>query len=235
MITVQGIHLWIRKQWTAENALFEWIGNKWMTYHGLQPQGTYWYSYSNTIFEDRYEHRIVVPNLVGYYHQVLRQYWEYHGLGKTCLLVSENKGVKIQMEKKYPGVAFTTTDLFPELMSNEGTDRPDVLWDVCTDPPPELPKSHFESIICQSLLEHVIAPTNAIMNMVLLLAAGGRLYVLTHTPSMVIHKYPRDYNRFHHDYFEDIPSHLNQTASLDITLLELYSKRGTLVACYKKH
>ena len=205
-----------------------------MARSGLQPRGAYSYSKLGIKYEYCNKSGIRVPNLAGEYHSVLRQYWETHGLGRQCLLVSESKRVKMLMEEIYPGVSFTTADLYYELLGNEECDKPDVVWDVCLRPDKDLFPELFQSIICHALLEHVIAPTIAIRNMFTLLAKDSFLYGLTHTPSFPVHRYPRDYFRFHQDYFEDLPSHLLKLYCLKVELMELYSKEGVVIFAYKK-
>lgn len=205
-----------------------------MARSGLQPRGAYLYSKLGIKYENCNKPGIRVPNLSGNYHSVLRQFWEAHGLGRECLLVSESKRVKMLMEKIYPGVSFTTADLYFELLGKEECDKPDIVWDVCLPPNEHLFPKMFESIICHALLEHVIAPTTAIKNMFSLLAKDGYLYGLTHTPSFPRHRYPRDYFRFHHDYFEDLPSYLLKLYCIKVELMELYSKEGVVIFAYEK-
>jgi SAM-dependent methyltransferase len=210
------------------------VRNEIMARSGLQPRGVYWYSRSGHVFEDAISHRMAVPNIVGYYHHAMAQFIRVHGLGKKCLLVSESKSVKQAMSKIHPNVEFVSCDLFPELMNrapySNGTD---MLWDVCLEPPSGL-RSGFSSVICQALLEHVIDPTNALKNMLRLLGGAGKLYFMTHTPSFSKHQMPRDYCRFHHDYFQDLPAYYAKSGHLTITLEELYSKEGVIVGCYFK-
>lgn len=60
-----------------------------------------------------------VPNLSGGYHGLMRQWWEYYGFGKSCLLVSETIPVRQAFEVSYPGVRFVSTDYFLELSDNQ--------------------------------------------------------------------------------------------------------------------
>ena len=200
----------------------------------LQPRGTYWYSVSGNKFTDDIRMRLPVPNVVGYYNHALRQYWDQFGFGKRCLLVAESIAVKRQMGKYYPNVLFTTCDLFPDLMGAEPDCKPDVIWDICRQAPPTLTLSAFDSVVCQALLEHVIDPTRAILNMTRLLSLGGRFYFQTHTPSFTKHQVPRDYVRFHHDYFEDLPSFLLEDHGIHFALEELYSKEGIVAGLMKR-
>jgi SAM-dependent methyltransferase len=214
--------------------IYSLIRNEIMARSGLQPRGSYAFSKLGIKYEYSDKSGLRVPNLSGNYHSVLKQFWEVHGLGRECLLVSESKRVKILMRKIYPGVSFTTADLYPELLGKEACDKPDIVWDVCLPPNKHPFPKMFDSIICHALLEHVIAPTTAIKNMFNLLVKGGYLYALTHTPSFPLHRYPRDYFRFQHDYFEDLPSHLLQLYCIKVELMELYSKEGVVILAYKK-
>lgn len=210
------------------------FGKRRMAVLGLQPAREYYYSQHGNKFLNSNAYKIVVPNLVGYFHPLLRQYWEFYGLGDECLLVSEPKGVSCILKDIYPQVSFITTDLFSDLYFDEALSHPDYIWDVCLPPPPELEGHLFKSIVCQSLLEHVISPASAIVNFFRLLNKDGHLYLLTHTPSFPIHRYPRDYIRFTHDFFEDLPNFLKSYHGISSTLLELYSHDGIVAACYMK-
>jgi len=110
----------------------------------------------------------------------------------------------------------------------------DCVWDVCSEPPESLVPQSFASILCYALLEHVLDPTCAITRMASLLTPGGHLFLMTHTPSFPLHRYPRDYVRFHHDYFEDLPVYLAERMGLPVKLMELYSRAGKVIACYRR-
>lgn len=75
---------------------------------GLQPFGVYRKSKENHVFEWDSKRDLPVSNLVGRYWSMLRQYWECHGLGKTCLLVSEPRRVGAEMATYYPSTQFVT-------------------------------------------------------------------------------------------------------------------------------
>lgn len=201
---------------------------------GLQPKGIYWYSNCGNQYYDDQKKSLPVPNLVGSFHNVLTQFWQKNGLGHRCLLVSECKPVKEAMREYYSGVDFVTTDLFPDLTTNIDEHRPDYIWDVCETPPQELCNNKFDSVICHALLEHVIDPTTAIYNMIKLLNTDGKIYLMTHTPSFHKHSYPRDYVRFHQDYFEDLPDYFSNKYKIKISLIELYSSKGVICVCYEK-
>jgi|WetSurMetagenome_2_1015567.scaffolds.fasta_scaffold368149_1 hypothetical protein len=214
--------------------IVELVGRRLLIRLGLEPKGTHVYSKNQNHFIDQEKLRLPVDNLVGYFHHIMRQYWDHYGLGDKCLLVSENVRVKKTLREKYPAVEFITTDLFTDLYQSQDDASPDVIWDVCTEPPAELKNNTFNSVICQSLLEHVIAPTTAIINMFKLLGSNGYIYLLTHTPSFPLHRYPKDYVRFHHDYFEDLPVFIQKTCGIKIVLSEMYSSKGVIVLCYQK-
>jgi hypothetical protein len=206
-----------------------------MSRGGLQPFGTYFYSSEGHVFKNVPAKEIPLPNLSGYLHNILRQYMDCHGLGRKCLLVSESNSVKAELQKYYPDVEFLTSDYYPELMNATGQDKKvDTIWDVCTKPPDSLIESRFDSIVCHALLEHVIAPTMAIMNLFSMCAQNGKLFFTTCTPSFHYHQFPRDYVRFHHDYFQDMPAFLEKYAGIKSVLLEMYSNEGLVCLCYRK-
>jgi SAM-dependent methyltransferase len=200
-----------------------------MAYDGLQPRGVYSFSASGHSWKDL-PLPLYVPNLSGSYHPAMLGMYTVHGLGDKCLLVSEGAAVKNRMASLYSEVSFVTTDLFSELQDGST----DYVWDVCRQAPAELSAIAFSSIICSALLEHVIDPTAAFINLLHLLGPDGKLYAMTHTPSFRLHRYPRDYIRFHHDYFEDLPAHIWRAHKLKIQLMEMYSYRGKVVICYAR-
>ncbi len=199
---------------------------------GLQPRGVYRWSSSGKL--SRTALHLAVPNIVGHFLPVLRGYWENYGLGAKCLLVSESIKVSKAMRGYYPNTEFISCDLFSNLMGYEAEDRPHFTWDVCCKPPEGIAENRYDSVICQALLEHVIAPTTAIANMAALLKQGGRLYLQTHTPSFHKHSVPRDYMRFHHDYFEDLPKYLSAEYKLVIALSEMHSTLGVVSVVFTK-
>jgi SAM-dependent methyltransferase len=136
------------------------------------------------------------------------------------------------MLQHYPSTEFLACELFTELMGTQQEDRPHYIWDVCTQSPQTLTTGSFDSIICHALLEHVIAPTTAIKNLLALLNEGGRLYLMTHTPSFQKHQYPRDYVRFHQDYFEDLPEYMKKEYAIATELTEIYSCQGVVCVLY---
>lgn len=208
------------------------IRNTIMARGGLQPAGTHWYSRAGHVYRDT-DAKLWAPNLAQGLHEVLVQYWDQHGLGTKCLLVSENRPTREILARRHLGVAFTTSDLFPEIAGIQEGEGPDFRWDICF-PPPEAMRVGYDSIICHALLEHVIAPTEAVGHLVGLLAPGGRLYAMTHTPSFFRHRFPRDYCRFHHDWFEDLPEHLLRAVGVGVTLEEMFSREGVVCVMYRR-
>jgi SAM-dependent methyltransferase len=206
-----------------------------MSRGGLQPFGEYFYSSAGHVFRNEPALAIPLPNLSGYLHNVLRQFMDCHGLGFKCLLVSESNSVKVELQKYYPNIDFVTCDYFPELMNASGQNKKvDIIWDVCTKTPDSLINDRFDSIICHAMLEHVIAPTMALMNLFSICAQNGKIYLLTCTPSFHHHQFPRDYVRFHHDFFQDMPAFLEKYAGIKSVMLEMYSHEGLVALCYQK-
>jgi len=168
-----------------------------------------------------------VPNISGFYHNILQKYWTHYGLGKKCLLVSETKAVGDVFTNKYPNTQFVTTDYYLDLQPNPNA-KCDVVWDLCAKTiPDEL--NHFNSIINQATFEHIIDPVQVMRNLVRVLEPQGLLYFQTHTPAFYYHGYPRDYLRYFPDWFMDIPKIIE-----NIDLLELLCFDGYAFAVYKK-
>ncbi len=222
--------------WKTLNPLrpvYLWARDIVMARSGLQPVGAHWFSRTASQCYSETAPGLPVPNLAGHFDGVLVQFWEHHGLGRRCLLVSENGPTKAILAAKYPAVAFVTVDLFPELTDARPMNAPDFRWDVCLPAPPEIGRG-YDAVVCHALLEHVIAPTTAMANMLGLLNEGGLLYAMTHTPSFHLHRYPRDYCRFHHDWFEDLPGYVARTTGVAVVLEELYSRRGVVCVAYRR-
>jgi len=144
-----------------------------------------------------------VSNLSGGYHGLLRQWWDYYGLGAKVLLVSETVAVRREFETMYSGKEFVATDYFTEISPNQSP--PDVLWNMYEEPPTSLKPGSFSSSICQATLEHVHDPIGVLRRLVALLGPNGYLYIHTHTPGYQYHPFPRDYLRFYPVWFQDIP------------------------------
>ena len=214
--------------------LYVGVKNRIMERSGLQPRGTHRYSKKGNTFSTKPELRIELPNLSGELRPIIRQFIESYGLGQNCLLVSENYQVRDILKPYYPSVDFEVCDYFTELMAEQDQVTVDYVWDVCCPPPEELKVKKFDSILSQSLLEHVIAPTTAIYNFISMLDVGGYLYLSTHTPSYHYHAYPRDYVRFHHDYFYDMPNYIEKCYGIKSELVELHSRQGVICTVYKR-
>ena len=211
------------------------IRNSIMSRNGSQPFGEYIYSSTGQTVKNRKEYRIPMPNLTRALNPVLRQFIDLHGLGKRCLLVSESNSVKQVYQRYFPDVEFVTCDNFPELMPSTGqTNSVDVKWDVCCPPPEQFIDNKFDAVISHAVLEHVIAPTTAIVNLFSICAPRGFVYIMTCTPSFHYHAFPRDYVRFHHDYFFDLPAFIKQQTGMDVQLLELFSCQGLISMCFHK-
>ena len=166
-----------------------------------------------------------VPNVSGFYHNILERYWMNFGLGDKCLLVSETKIVGEVFESKYITTKFVTTDYYLELQPNPECD---VVWDLCSSVIPDELKS-FSSVINQATFEHIKDPVQAMINLVNVLETNGHLFIQTHTPAFYYHGYPRDYLRYFPDWFIDISQTLG-----NIDLLELLCFDGHAFAVYKK-
>ena len=167
-----------------------------------------------------------VPNHSGGYLGILRQWWEFCGLGKRSLLVSESTEARQIFEKQYPDMKFISTDYFTEL-NNEPCD---IVWNLYLDPPKELANQRFDSAICSATLEHLIDPIGVLKRLVLLLNLSGHLYLHTVSPLFGYHDYPRDYIRFFKDWFEDLPMVIPE---LELIKLLYAKKSGHIFSCYR--
>lgn len=168
---------------------------------------------------------LLVPNVSGFYHGILRAYWERYGLGKKCLLVSETIAVGKVFAQQYPATTFATTDYYLDL---QPTPQCDVVWDLCSAVIPDQLRG-FSSVVNQATMEHIRDPVQVMQNLIKLMEPGGILYLQTHTPAFYYHGYPRDYIRYFPDWFIDIPETVRE-----IKLLELLCVDGHAFAVYQK-
>lgn len=171
-----------------------------------------------------------IPNQSTGYHGILKQWWNaYKTENASWLLISEKNHVKPYFKTEYPNDTFKTLEYFAE--NNEV----DYRYDLCDR---NLPTNviKFDLIVCQATLEHIYDPYSAILNMINLLNKDGILTIHTHTPHYPYHPYPRDYLRYHPDWFLDIPNTIR-----NVELLELFDASndnddlsGHIFSCYKK-
>jgi hypothetical protein len=168
---------------------------------------------------------ILVPNVSGFYHGILRRWLEKFGLGSKCLLISETKAVAAVFAKHYPATEFISTDFYLDLQPDP---KCHVVWDLCSQTPPAELRG-FHSIVCQATLEHVLDPVQVLRNLSAILAEGGHLFIQTHTPAYTYHPYPRDYLRYQPDWFQDVGKHLHS-----LTLTQLLCIDGHAFAVYRR-
>ena len=167
--------------------------------------------------------RFRVSNFSNGYHGILQQWWEHYNKGKSCLLISENNKVKSEFEQCYPDMQFYTLDYY----DNKG-EAIDIEADLCSNITEKI-STKFDLIVCQATLEHLYNPFKAMENMISLLKEEGVVLLHTHLPVYYYHPYPRDYIRFHPDWFEDLPLFISKCE-----MIELYTVNGHIFAAYKK-
>jgi len=168
----------------------------------------------------------LVPNLSGFYHGILRNWWEQYGLGETCLLVSETRAVGRVFRDAWPETRFVTTDYYLDLQPHP---QCDLVWNLCSPDVPVEFRGAFASIVCQATLEHVPDPVQTLRNLATALRPGGMLYVQTHTPAYRYHGYPCDYLRYFPDWFKDVGGVLGT-----LGLVELLCLDGHAFAAYRR-
>lgn len=166
-----------------------------------------------------------VNNFSGGYHGILKQWWESYGTENSdFLLISENNVVKKTFVEAYPRNNFSTLDFY----DNMGEDV-DLHYNLCDTSLSGI-DARFDVIVCQATLEHVYDPWSALKNMTSILSDGGVILIHTHVPGYYYHPYPRDYVRFHPDWFIDAEQFLPS-----ITLKELFVKDCHIFAAFKKN
>jgi SAM-dependent methyltransferase len=168
------------------------------------------------------------PNHSRGYHGLLRQWWEFHGLGNSVLLVSESIKTRRVFEAAYPIIRFKSCDYFLDIGS-VGIET-DFIWNMYEDPSEEIINhGKFNAIICSATFEHIMDPVGVLKRLAQLLAKNGFLYMHTHTPLFPYHAFPRDYIRFYPDWFIDVTQFITS-----LELEELHAQSGHIFACYRK-
>ena len=84
-------------------------------------------------------------------------------------------------------------------------DNVDFYWNFEEDPPP---MGHYQIIVSQAILEHLINPYKHMSDLHRLLEPGGYLIVHTVLPGYFYHRYPVDCLRFYPDWFEEVAARL---------------------------
>ena len=160
----------------------------------------------------------------GFYHGILRDWWEKHGLGDRSLLISETHAVANIFTDKYPATKFVTTDYFVDLQPNPTCD---VVWDLCsTDVPDDV--RGVNSVICQATLEHIIDPVQAVRNLTTALEPEGMLYVQTHTPGVSLSRLAQGLPAAFPEWFRDI------AGGCRVGVVQLLCVDGHAFAAYRK-
>lgn len=161
------------------------------------------------------------------YHGLLQEWWTAYGLGYSCLLISESSEVRASFQKLYPATRMTATDYYVDLNPKAG--HTDVAWNLYEPIPADLSSRHFDSVICQATMEHLLDPVGVLRKIAALLANGGHLYLHTHTPLYAYHACPRDYLRYFPDWFRDVGLVIPE-----IEVIEVYCAAGHAFAAYRK-
>ena len=102
----------------------------------------------------------------------------------------------------------------------------DFRWDFEKKPPNI---GHFDLIISQAILEHLIDPYNHVKDLYAVLKPGGNMILHTVIPGFPYHRHPVDCMRFFPDWFELIAQRLK----LDIA--EKYLGEGRIMYRYIKN
>ena len=170
---------------------------------------------------------LIVPNKSGFYHDVLRAWWDNLEIEGCGLIIGDREEVKTVLKETYPKI----TEIFTVEIKGE----PDILWDI-TEPFSsakinilyDKDNFLFDWIICQAVLEHVIDPVAAMKNMSDLLKPEGSLYI--HVPGIKCgqHGFPIDCYRF----MKDSLTAFEKLAVLE--MVDLYVNDMNLMAFYKK-
>lgn len=183
--------------------------------------------------------RFDINNSSGGYHNLTKEWWEKYNNGNDVLLVGEGQSAKNDFQAKYPEWNIHTVDQSEQGGVVLGYDKGElnITGDICEEQ--TLEKEKYSLVICQSVLEHVFDPVAATKNMLKSLKEGGVLCVSTHPPGLgkyvaevgyPYHCGPRDYLRFHVDFFEDFP----EKSKINADVLEVFDNGTHIGACYRK-
>jgi SAM-dependent methyltransferase len=188
----------------------------------IHKAGRNW-DYDNTSHNGWFGERFAVPNQSTGYHGILKQWWDfYKGENSSWLLMSEKNIVKPFFSTVYPSDTFSTLEYYADEQDV------DYRFSLCDrNLAYHLPK--FDVVLCQATLEHIYDPFTAMFNMAGLLNKNGVVLIHTHTPGFFYHPYPRDYLRYHPDWFIDLPEFIP-----NIELLELFDGNGHIFSAYRK-
>jgi SAM-dependent methyltransferase len=177
--------------------------------------------------------RFDINNSSGGYHNLMKDWWEKYNNGNDVLIVGEGQSAKNDFQAIYPEWNVHTVDQDTQWTKGDIN----ITGDICEEQ--TLEKERYSLVICQSVLEHVFDPVAAIKNMLKSLKRDGILCVSTHPPGLgkyvvevgfPYHPGPRDYLRFHLDFFEDFP----EKSKINADVLEVFDNGTHIGACYKK-
>lgn len=131
-----------------------------------------------------------LPSESSYYHgEIIRWVQQLSSAPTRTLLAGEANLAAAELRKKMELGKVTTAGVLDV----------DMPWNF-EEKPPEM--GHFDLIISQAILEHLIDPYRHMLSLASLLEAGGYLLVHTVTTGFVYHRYPIDAYRFFPDFFE---------------------------------
>jgi len=125
------------------------------------------------------------------FHGLLKAWFDHKGLEGRGLLIGEQRPSRAvqHLIEKYPEIqTVVTVDL-------EGSDFD---WDITK--PCEV-NLQADWIICQAVLEHVVDPYGTVQNLLQVLKPNGSLFIHTHGPGFIEHRFPIDCIRFFRDFF----------------------------------
>ena len=150
---------------------------------------------------------------------ILLEWLDKYGVGKDCCLVSETAAVEKVFKERFPNTDFGFVSKYTKSNGSDYT----VDFNI-----PFEPDKKYDSVYCQSLLEHVCRPSIAIENMARLCKPGGTIVISTHFPGFQIHRFPIDCVRFLKDFWVDLCKYL------PIELLEYEQDKFHVYIAYRR-
>ena len=136
---------------------------------------------------------------------------------KCILFAGETKETASRLQKIMHAEKVSTTGLVDS----------DYTWDFEKDAP--IIEEHFDLIVSQAILEHLLNPYKHVEDLSNLLQKNGHLIVHTVMPGFLYHRYPIDSVRFFPDWFEEVALRMNlkvvNKRISDTHIFYMYQKR----------
>ncbi len=162
-------------------------------------------------------YRVETPNESKFYHgEIMR--WLRHLAPATILLAGEKREVA-------PIIA---NEVGASLVETAGLVEADHIWDFNLGVPSIIRARHYDVVVTQAILEHIVNPYGFVSKLAHLTEPGGHLIIHTHTPGFPYHRFPVDCLRYFPDWFEEVARHF------DLDVIDITTQAAHLFAVFRK-